>query len=276
MCLSIFCAPLFRGQFKLRGASVPEHVIIFTAFIVTLVAFTVVFAMFVKHLGSRDSRSYQLEILRVDGVFANNSIYRVDIRLANPVSLYEINNVSLNIDGTVYSFDSFKVIGRFGSFVLYGAVLPDGFRSTAVEYNGSKYATEVYIDENGILHVGIKKTGRTLVEFTGTGVCRIEVASPVIDCIPLLLAKLGPADAFRNVPVVILAYTLRRPVLVLSGFNSTIDVVTVLIPVGSGSSGFLMNMSVSDKTYRIVIDGVSAHAPKDSGVVELVYSIERS
>ncbi|OWJ55684.1 hypothetical protein Pdsh_02570 [Pyrodictium delaneyi] len=159
--------------------------------------------------------------------------------------------------------------------MLYGAVLPDGFRSTVVEYNSFKYATEVYIDENGIPHVGIKKMGRMLVEFTGTGICRIEAASPVIDCIPLLLAKLGPTDAFRDVPVVILAYTLRRPMLVLSGFNSTIDVVTVLIPVGSGSGGFLMNMSVNDTTYRIVVDGVSARAPRDSGIVELVYSIER-
>jgi len=276
--MAVFYAPLPRGPFRLRGLSTPEHIVIIISFAVTVVAFTAVFAAFIKQLGSANEgkhESYELQLLGVHGAFINGELYRIDIKLTEPLLIDSISGISLRIGDAVYNASSFRVLGQFGLFTLYGDVELNDFQSTVVNYNGSTYMVVAYIDENERPHLLIRTDSRAVMEFNDSGVCSFKAGDLTIECIPILLAELGPWDSFNEVPIAVLAYSLRSSVLVLSGYNNTIDTVTLLLPKGSNVGSLVINIGIGDDIFRVLVDVTSSRVVAGNGITELVYSVDR-
>jgi len=276
--MAVFYAPLPRGPFRLRGLSTPEHIVIIISFAVTVVAFTAVFAAFIKQLSPANEgkhESYELQLLGVHGAFINGELYRIDIKLTEPLLIDSISGISLRIGDTVYNASSFRVLGQFGLFTLYGDVELNDFQSTVVNYNGSTYMVVAYIDENERPHLLIRTDSRAVMEFNDSGVCSFKAGDLTIECIPILLAELGPWDSFNEVPIAVLAYSLRSSVLVLSGYNNTIDTVTLLLPKGSNVGSLVINIGIGDDIFRVLVDVTSSRVVAGNGITELVYSVDR-
>jgi len=276
--MAVFYAPLPRGPFRLRGLSTPEHIVIIISFAVTVVAFTAVFAAFIKQLSPANEgkhESYELQLLGVHGAFINGELYRIDIKLTEPLLIDSISGISLRIGDAVYNASSFRVLGQFGLFTLYGDVELNDFQSTVVNYNGSTYMVVAYIDENERPHLLIRTDSRAVMEFNDSGVCSFKAGDLTIECIPILLAELGPWDSFNEVPIAVLAYSLRSSVLVLSGYNNTIDTVTLLLPKGSNVGSLVINIGIGDDIFRVLVDVTSSRVVAGNGITELVYSVDR-
>ena len=263
-----------KNSLHLKGISLPENIVIIIAFIVTTASFAVVAFMFLSQISSQQ-QTPQIGVASVKGFYLDDgSLFRVEILLDKPLEIEELKNVSISLNGYTYTFREHREIALYNDTYLRGFSIFSGLMSRSTTYAGEKYEVVVYIDEHNRQHVSISRRGETIAEFIDSATCSYPSKQLVVECIVFLLAtREGGEAVLDDTPLLVLAYSIGRPIILYSSRNpTTLEKLIVLLPP-LASREFSLVLSLESGELEVYVEPtIVEYTPPYSA--ELVYRVE--